>query len=501
MSVPIAKLFARIGLQADTKQGESFLNQLKNMKIGLGVASISAAAFVLTLKNITNEAFNSALSLKKFNLETGASTDELQKWMSVADEVSGSGQAVAESIKAITSNQEKIKLGQGNISGYQLLGINPNNDPFKILEQLRQKTSGLNQAMKKNVMEQMGVSKDLIGVLELTNDQFDAMAKRAFIVPEEALRDIDKARASTMELKNALDYFKSMLTAKLAPSIIKINKLIVEWIRNNKDGLIKDIKKVFDWITKFVGAIVNAVIMIDKIIKGTIGWGNAMLILVGVIAILNAALIFSPLGAFIAGIVLLVAVLDDLWVYSQGGDSMIGMLLAKNEGMKEFVKNMADLARALRDVINGDWSNFDNLMAKWKAWGKIIDGIAFSLSAISATLTDLLNNKLFSDEGEIGKFVKRQKEKNLINKTRGDINDSAQDETIERLKKQQEEKKKLLQQPNGLNNTSKNINIQNNNQVKVDIHGDATKKDMSDGAKDGLDKANKNLDLQLNQKY
>jgi hypothetical protein len=469
MGMDIAKLFARIGIKADVSQGETLLKQIKEMKIGLGVASISAAAFVLALKAITNEAFQTALNFKKFNLETGASTDELQKWMAVADETTGSGQAVAESIKSITANQEKIKLGQGNISGYQLLGINPSQDPFKILEQLRTKTAGLNQAMKKNVMEQMGVSKDLIGVLELTNKQFDEMAARAFIIPASSLKEIDKARASTEELKNAVNYFKAMLTASLGPSIIKINKLIVEWIRNNKDGLIKDIKTLFTWITKFVGAIVNTVMMIDKIIKGTIGWGNAMWILIGVIAVLNAALIFSPMGAFIAGIVLLVAVLDDLAVYSRGGKSLFGLMLDKNPKLKEFVTAVKDLAKALADVMNGDWSKFDKLMESWGAWGTAV-------SIIVKGLTQLYDTIIAIDKLRFG---------------------GPPQALVDEKNKEQERKNREKESPTTLTNTNKNVQINNNNNVKVDIHGNANKKDTTDGVKDGLNEANKNLDGQL----
>src|SRR5690606_16612277 len=102
------------------------------------------------------------LAMQKFADDTGQSVEEMQKWKAVAQQVSGAGATVAESIKAISSNQAKIRLGQGNISGYQLLGIDSRSDPFEVLEALRTKTQGLSQSMRRNIASQFGISNDLV---------------------------------------------------------------------------------------------------------------------------------------------------------------------------------------------------------------------------------------------------------------------------------------------------------------------------------------------------
>jgi hypothetical protein len=385
----IADIFARIGLKADTAQGKTFLDQLKHITIGLGIATISATAFIGIIKSIANESINTALSLKKFHQETGASTDQLQRWQAVADETNNSGQAVAESIQAIVDNQQKIKLGQGNIGGYQLLGINPNQDPFKIMEDLRTKTVGLSQAMKKNVMSQIGVSKDLIAVLDLTNEQFDDMSRNAFIIPSSTINMIDRARASMKQVDGAIKYLKAEITSALTPSIIKVNKAILEWIRNNKDGLIKTIKSIFDIIVKISGAIVNTTSMINRIIKETIGFKDALYLVILAITILNRALIFSPIGLITMGVIALIAVLDDLYVYSQGGDSLFGELANKFPVIKDFVDSLIGLSKAFDDIRNGDWSNFDILTRKLGILGTIIQTMSDALSIFKATLDSL----------------------------------------------------------------------------------------------------------------
>lgn len=501
----ILKLFARIGLKADQKQAEDFFKSIQNIKIGLGVASIGAGVFVAALKKITDESMQTALSFKKFSSETGASMEELQKWQSVADEVSGSGQAVAESIKAITSNQEKIKLGQGNISGYQMLGINPNQDPFKILEQLREKTKGLSQAMKKNVMEQMGVNKELLQTLELSKDKFDEMKKSAFIIPESSIMAIDEARASSASLAGALKYLKGMITANLAPGIIKINKAIMEWIRNNRDGLIKGIRTAFDIISKFVGAIVNTAKVINSLITNTIGWGNALKILVGVLAIMNASLLLSPIGLFAAAIVMLIAVIDDLYVYSQGGDSLFGDLLKNNPALLELVENIKSIVSAFKDLFSmGDMKKMDELVKKWGVWGEIIKGIAEGLDAINALMN--IGNKENYLKTNIGQ--KREKQYNeLLKKGLKEGNKSIMGAFFNPKRFGEADALNLLDMKSIMEDIKK---IKSGNtkdlypmvnpkkyDIKIDIQGNADYDTVKKATKDGVQEANNSVDANM----
>lgn len=399
----IAKLFARLGFKTDEKKAKDFDKQIKKIGKTLTIATGIAVGFSLAIKKITEDAYNSAIALKQFEAETGASMEELQRWQSVAELTNNSAQAVTESVKAIALNQEKIKLGQGNISGYQLLGINPRQDPFKILEELRVKTIGLSQAMKRNVLEQMGVSSELIQVLELTNDEFDRMKKSAFVVPRSQIETMDKARASLNYLNQALRWLKTQIAVEISPEIIKLNKELINWIKNNKDGVVKTVKEIFIWLKKFTGAIINTIKMIDIIIKGTIGWKNALIILISIIALLNASLIASPIGLLIAGIILLVAVLDDLYVYSTGkGESLFGNMMKKfpefEKILKGSIKTFSEVLEALSDIMSGN-ADMDALVEKWGVWAKILEGVATTLQIISGE-KDLFETLLGSEKYE-----------------------------------------------------------------------------------------------------
>jgi hypothetical protein len=342
-------------------------------------AAAGAVAFSVKLKQLTDQAFEAAAAFKQFEAETGGSAQELQKWQAVANQTNNSAEAVTASIKAIAANQEKIKLGQGNISGYQLLGISPASDPFEILEQLRVKTAGLSQAMKKNALQQMGVSSELIQVLELTNDEFDRMAANAFIVPPSAIDALDKARASGQMLGNAVRYIRQMIAANLSPAIDELNKKIALWIKQNQDGIIKTIQTIFGWINRFITAMYRTATMIDKGVRATIGWSNAIKILIGAIALLNSALLFSPIGAFIAAIAMLVLVMEDLYVYSKGGKSLFGRMMEQFPGLEEKLQSIfqiiKDMVTLFKGAFSGDFTDLDGILEKFGEWEGIVRNI------------------------------------------------------------------------------------------------------------------------------
>lgn len=365
----IAELFARIGVKADTPKVLQFQKAMDTAKSTVITTTGDIVRFVGEVQKLTKEVFNSAAALKQFEAETGASSQELQKWQAVAEQTNNSAESVTSAIKSIVSNQEKIKLGQGNISGFQLLGIDPRQDPFKILDSLREKTTGLTQGMKKNILAQMGIGAGLIQVLELSNDKFQELSENAFIIPQGAIDMMDKARGSMAGVSRAVEFLKSLIAAELSPGIQEMNENIVEWIKNNKEGVIRTVKTAFEWIRKITGAIFNAGRMINDVVEKTIGWETAIKGLLVILALLNAGIIASPIGLLIAGLLLLVAVLDDLYVYSQGkGKSLFGVLMAKfpefEEKMKGFFSVVKDSIGLLKALFTGDEAGIEEFIGK-----------------------------------------------------------------------------------------------------------------------------------------
>ena len=320
-------------------------------------------------------------------------------WQSVATQANISADSVTNSVKAIVDNQEKIKLGQGNISGYQLLGINPNEDPFAVLDKLREKTQGLSQGMKKNVLGMLGVNAEMIQVLDLTNDQFDRMKKNAYVLSPGQIDMMARADLSIKMMGKGFDYIKAEIVTAFAPAIIKFMALLTSWMSINKTGFLKILQNIVEWVIKFITAIGNAGHMIDTIVKNTIGWKNALVRLVAGFALLNSAFLLSPIGLFSMACVALLIILDDMAHYFSGeGRSLMGDFMA---AFPKFKKQFDDLMVTLKDVfglLKALWNSDDitAYMDKLGDLGKKILLIKASLETFGAVISAAINTVIQS---------------------------------------------------------------------------------------------------------
>jgi len=374
----IMELFAHIGLKADTGPAESFNKSIGGMKTAL-VGAIAGTLSLAAAVKAVNDQFNQSLTMQKFADDTGQSVEEMQKWKAVAQQVSGAGATVAESIRAISSNQAKIRLGQGNISGYQLLGIDSRSDPFKVLEAIRTKTQGLSQSMRRNIAGQFGISNDLVKTLELTNDEFDRLAANAFVIPQGNIDAMNKARGSLETVKNAVNFLTAKFVTALAPGIDTISKKIAEFVRNYG-------AKLAEWMQRFMTMITRVATLIDRTIRETMGWKNAILALAAVFFILNSAVLMP-----VAALVLFLAILEDIYLYSQGKDSLIGRFLEGMPALKGIFDGLQGsltlLTTTLGSVFSGDFTKLDEMTKKWGLFGDALKIVARALNIINKGLS------------------------------------------------------------------------------------------------------------------
>lgn len=374
----ILELFAHIGLKADTGPAEAFNKSIGGIKTAL-VGAIAGTLSLAAAVKAVNDQFNQSLTMQKFADDTGQSIEEMQKWKAVAQQVSGAGATVAESIRAISSNQAKIRLGQGNISGYQLLGIDSRSDPFKVLEAIRTKTQGLSQSMRRNIAGQFGISNDLVKTLELTNDEFDRMAANAFVIPQGNIDAMNKARGSLETVKNAVNFLTAKFVTALAPGIDTISKKIAEFVRNYG-------AKLAEWMQRFMTMITRVATLIDRTIRETMGWKNAILALAAVFFILNSAVLMP-----VAALVLFMAILEDIYLYSQGKDSLIGRFLEGFPALKGIFDGLLEtltlLTTALASVFTGDFTKLDEMTKKWGLFGEALQIVARALNIINEGLS------------------------------------------------------------------------------------------------------------------
>lgn len=397
----IAKLFARIGLKVDSDKLKKFKEQLGNVVNTFKVAGVAAAAFTASVVAISKEAMDAAAAFKQFESETGASAQQLQRWQAVADQTNNSGEALAQTIRNIAQNREAIRLGKGNISAFQMLGIDPNQDPFQILEQLRDKTRGMNEAMRKNILAGAGVSSELLRVLELSNDQFDIMASRAFIVSPSAINQLDRARGAMTIAGNAFEYIKTQIAAGLSPVVEKLSLQFADFVKTHEKEIVQFFKDGADIIVKFGKAVGDVISWIDNFIRSTVGWEVAIGAIIAIFVAMNSAVLLP-----VAGIILLIGLLQDLIYYSQGKKSLFGLLVEKfpllGSIFDAVTVPLKEIVELIGAIVSGDQGKIDEILDSWGLFGDLLRTIGDIAGHLFNILEDIFTLDFGGIVGEIG---------------------------------------------------------------------------------------------------
>ena len=167
----IADFFVSLGFDLKGKenvdQAQTSVLHLENasLKLLAGVTAVNTAFYaMMTL------AVDTGVALQRFALTTGISSTELQQWQLMAVKGNVAAGKIAESIMAIQKAQAALMFGDSSAaSPWILLGIDPRQDPMKMLEQLQKRIVGMNPAIAGKILGDMGLSQDLYYLMKQQN--------------------------------------------------------------------------------------------------------------------------------------------------------------------------------------------------------------------------------------------------------------------------------------------------------------------------------------------
>lgn len=207
----------------------------------------------------------------------------------------------------------------------------------------------------------------------------------------------------------ALDSIKTKIALNLAPALTNLIGGFRNWLTINKELIANGITKVIKAVGMVVQVVVNFIKFTDKIVSSTIGWKNAIIALGVVWAAFNAALLFSPIGIVIGLIAGLLLLIDDLVVYMEGGESLLG------EYWQPFIdgaKAAWEFAKTFWEFLKALWSSDTKKIKSLSKslFDSIVGGFKSLISGIKSLLSTALKNILMffgMSEGEASKTVDR----------------------------------------------------------------------------------------------
>ena len=236
----LGQLFVELGFKG--------ANAIKSIDVAAGkflllknAAQQMGQVFDATIKNTVG----SSVQFDKLNKITGFNVDAMQKWKSVALQNNVAFETVLGTLNQLQVNAAKLRLGEGNIAPYQMLGINPFQDPIKLLDELQKKLSKLDKAQQQNILGMLGISPEMLVMMTKVNDN----VKQTTYLTKQEQQALLELNRQWIALGLTFDNTAQKLSAKLSPQLIRAIKFTKELVelptakKEEKDNTWKKISK------------------------------------------------------------------------------------------------------------------------------------------------------------------------------------------------------------------------------------------------------------------
>ena len=304
------EIFVALGFKVDDKKVKQFDNNIKTTVSSLKRMVVIAAGAVTALDRLTNSLLKANQAYISFNQQTGLSIDSMNRLVGAGmlANYSLTPEAMMNSIQALQSNLAAISIGQGNIAPFQLLGISPvGKEATQIIEEWRIALQGVDEAMAVNIIQQMGLSPEMLSLLRLSSEEMNRLnaAAQQFMLTGPQRQALNKFAMDMRLVHMEMAYLKDKVLISIAPHLIKFlsnfNKIL---------ELMFQYKEVLAWLG--VGG-VAAIMKMDKAVK-----------ILGIT-------INATFGKWLAALTAIYLILEDLAVWRSGGQSLIGDLYEWNQ--------------------------------------------------------------------------------------------------------------------------------------------------------------------------
>lgn len=404
----IGELFIELGVQADTQTINKVNAGFKTLRTNLLLAAGAFTGAIVGLDRFVNSALNGVVALQNLSAQTGLSVEKLQQFQQAGQlsNLALSADQIAQSIGNVQKNLAQIKIGQGNIAPFQLLGVDiAGQDAFGVIEQLRDSIQGLDPAIATNLISQIGLSPDFINLLKLSRKEFEALSENTFLNPKQRA-DIDRVGTSIKALTLRFKALKDQAVAKIAPQLNELVEQFFKWLKDNGDKIVATITSMARGFASFASAVGNAFTMVARFIDSIAGMENGIKVLASAFAFLTLS--FSP---FLAGLAAIILLLDDIAVFRRGGKSLIGELVEAFEDLPDFAKILGGAA------VIGFIGNLSKKLGLLGGAIRSLIGVGAILSPITAFL---IAATAFANAPEIGSKIANIADKTETGQTVGE---------------------------------------------------------------------------------
>lgn len=317
--------------------------------VGLAVAGVVALGGVVVATTVKLDKM--VMSLAKANQfylnfaqQTNTGIGTLNKYAGVAmlSNMNMSAEQVANSLQTIDSKLAEIRLTGQGAAEFQMLGISPwGKNSGDIIEDLRGKIAGLDNATASNIIQKMGLTPEWLGILRMSSDEFQKLTQSAkeFQLNPSQLKEMNALGLEIRQMQMRLEYLKQRILIAIGPLLIKMTKPLAKFVEQ---------------LDHIVEASAKGLSVISQIPDKFKAIGESLKIIMAVA---------NPLITVVRALWL---VLEDFAVFALGGNSVIGDAI---NGIKDFMGSV-------------NFSNFGNQMNWVNIFSSAVDKFMATTNAL-----------------------------------------------------------------------------------------------------------------------
>jgi len=348
----VGKAFSSLGETLDKKGLKDFGGKLDGvaesagkilapiMGVVQGVIKVGAAVATTTfiIDRMTSSMLKNNQAFINFQRQTGLS-------MGKAGNIAQAGmmadftmnpEAALQSIQNVQSNLVGIGFGEGNLKPFQMMGIQTwGQDALDIFDQLRDKIKGLDNATATYMLNQMGISAELLPVLRMSTKEVAEM--RSLMLDETQRKRLEGLSTELRKVHMGYQLFKDKMLLAMLPYLIEFERA---WLNISKafepvgkelGKLVLNIGtpllKILYHITMAVAGLADVFLLVLKplnlLFEGIDKFITDHPKIISAIELIGLA-IMAFVNPALAGVTALMLLLEDLAVWAMGGKSFIG---------------------------------------------------------------------------------------------------------------------------------------------------------------------------------
>lgn len=367
----VDELVTLLGLKMDPKavREAGLLNSLLG-GIVLGAAA-AGAALVSAATAVKGYAAAQAMNIaetQRFADMLDVSFEKLQQLDYAAQAVGGSSQELRGDLERLAKSMSSPIPGEYNQTLY-MLGISARDASGKmrsadeVLLSIADKLQGMSKQRQLQFADRLGLSQTSLRLIQSGRSGIQQLSREAsdlgIVLDKEAGAHALSFQKTLTKLQATVQGIGTALTAALLPSLEASVKWFSEWIKANRELIATGIKQVVEGVGLGFQLVADAVKALWSVVQRILGpftgftktldatraIAVAVAIALGGMAIAVAAWL-APFAAAAAAVAAFVLVLEDLYTYFTGGESVIG------DWVKAFQQAYPNISAVLGKIVD-----------------------------------------------------------------------------------------------------------------------------------------------------